>query len=30
MFVAAPNASKEDDGIVLSVVLNARKGRRFC
>lgn len=29
VFVAAPNASKEDDGVILSVVLDARKGASF-
>lgn len=29
VFVAAPNASKEDDGVILSVVLDASKGTSY-
>ena len=29
MFVAAPDASAENDGVILSVVLDARRGASF-
>ncbi len=29
VFIASPNATKEDDGVIVSVILNAQKGNSF-